>query len=34
MEQADSSNASTGFIVQEGTLKRGFPARELEPTPT
>jgi hypothetical protein len=29
--QRDGSNASTEFIVQEGTLWRGTPARELEP---
>jgi hypothetical protein len=30
----DSSNTSTGFIVQEGALWRGSPARKLEPTGT
>jgi hypothetical protein len=30
--QRDSSNTITGFIVQEGALCRGIPARELEPT--
>jgi hypothetical protein len=27
-------NASIGFIIQEETIKRGYPARELEPTAT
>jgi hypothetical protein len=30
--QRDGSKASKGFIVQEGTLWRGIPAKELEPT--
>jgi hypothetical protein len=30
--QRASSNASTGFVVEEGALWRGTPARELEPT--
>jgi hypothetical protein len=31
-EQREGSNASTGSIVWEGALRRGTPARELEPT--
>jgi hypothetical protein len=30
--QRDSSNTSTRFIMEE-TLRKGSPARELEPTP-
>jgi hypothetical protein len=29
--QRYGSNTNTGFIVQEGALWRGTPARELEP---
>jgi hypothetical protein len=33
VEEAETRrNTSTGFIVQEGALCRGSPARDLEPT--